>query len=456
LKKVFIIGGAVIIVLIAIVIIISLVFKSPKKTETPKTSYPSENLTLTYWRIFDEKEALEPIIETYQKQHKNVTIKLVDKDSAEYETELINALAGGTGPDIFMIHSDWLPKHQDKLAPMPEDYLSVDEYQKTFAPVAAQDLISDNRIWGIPFYIDTLALYYNNALVRKYNSSLNYQQLSRVIDNPPQNWNEFIDQTKKLTKKNGSYIIQAGAALGTANNVETAADILALFMLQNNTKMVSEDQKTPTFNLPITKDTGQSVYPGTSALEFYTSFARPNKETYSWNAKMPDSTTVFIQGKTAMMINYAYKMPTIQNQAPDLDFKVVKLPQVKGVEKRTDFASYWPEVVAKNSKYPQVAWDFLKFATDDVWQMQYCQVTKRISSKISSNSGLYVNQEYRAFGQQVKTATSWYKDKTPDKIDQIFKDMISSVVNNNQPAQKAIDAAAESIKTLWRSGTNNK
>ncbi|GAI11114.1 unnamed protein product, partial [marine sediment metagenome] len=141
MKKVLIIAGAAL-GLIVIILVIVIVLTRGKKDTEDKTQYPSGDVTLIYWQLFDDEEALEPIIKEYQEKHKNVTIKYVKKDSAEYETELINSLAGGSGPDLFMIKNDWLPKHQDKLEPIPEDYMSVDEYKDIFAPVAAQDLIS--------------------------------------------------------------------------------------------------------------------------------------------------------------------------------------------------------------------------------------------------------------------------------------------------------------------------
>ena len=294
-------------------------------------------------------------------------------------------------------------------------------------------------------------MFYNKKLINDYNNSLSAEDiLTKSIQSPPQNWTDFVDQVKKLTKKNGTYITQAGIALGTSNNVENSQDILSLLMLQNNTKMVSEDKKTPTFNLPSEKETGSTVYPGTSALDFYTSFAKPAKETYCWNSSLASSTEAFIQGKTAMMFNYSYVINKIKNLSPDLDFSIAEMPQVKGAGTRTDYASYWPEVVSKDSKYPQVAWDFLKFASDDIQLSQYNRITQKPSPRLNTNLGPSLGDENSIFGGQIKTATSWYKNKTPDKIDTIFKDMITAVVSQNQPLQKAIDAAAEKIKTLWK------
>jgi ABC-type glycerol-3-phosphate transport system substrate-binding protein len=456
LKKILIIGGAALIIIIIILVIIAAMTSKKKTAKNTIAGYPTGNVTLTYWRIDDDQTALQPIFDQYKKQHKNVTINYVKKDPTTYETDLINAIANGNGPDLFQIKNDWLSEHKDIIFPMPNNIISVDDYKKAFAPVAAQDLISNNQIYGIPYYVDTLALFYNNALIQKYNTALNKrtdltnQQINDLyITGPPTNWTDFDTLVGKLTNKSGNYITQAGVALGTSNNVENSQDILSLLMIQDGTKMVSDDLKTPTFNLSTTDQSGTIIYPGTKALDFYTSFALPNKETYSWNSSIPDSLTAFIQGKTAMMINYSSVIPTIKNQAPDLNLKIAELPQIQGATNRIDYANFWAETVNKNSKYPQVAWDFLNFASSKDMLPLYTEIANRPTSR-PDTANQQISTDYHIFVNQIQTATNWYKGKTPTQIDKTFNDMITAVVGQNQPSQQAINAAAQSIITLWQ------
>jgi len=56
---------------------------------------------------------------------------------------------------------------------------------------------------------------------------------------PPATWDEFVKDAQLLTKKNSSgEILQAGAALGTVNNIKNAVDIVLLLMLHNNQKLL--------------------------------------------------------------------------------------------------------------------------------------------------------------------------------------------------------------------------
>lgn len=421
-----------------------------------------EEVTLTMWHLFDDEEVFKPIIADYQKEHPNVKIDFVEKDYSEYEDDSLNALAEGSGPDIWLIRNDWVVRHHKKLSPMPENLLSANDKQKRtdlaifkdrFAPVVADDLSLEDKIYGFPLYIDTLALYYNKNLFTKRQNEL-YELKDRenanFLNDPPQTWEDVIKATKLLTKREGNEINQMGIALGTSKNTDQALDILYALMLQNHTKMVADDKKAAAFNLSIKKETGEPIYPGTTALEFYSSFSNPNKESYSWNTSMINDVEAFAQGKLAMMINYSFRRQTLSQTAPNLNYDIVSLPQIKGETSATDYASYWVETVTNKCLYPDVAWDFINYLTQNQLSA-YLSSTKR-PSPLKTAEIPEVNQRLNnkgiTFQFQAMTAKSWYKGKYPLKVDQIFLELIDDVTIYNQPLQNAIDTAATKVTNL--------
>src|SRR3989344_6940843 len=126
---------------------------------------------LEMWGVFDNPNVYSEIFDEYRKIHKNVNFNYRSFEYGDYENALINAFAAGNGPDIYLIHNTWLPKHLDKLAPLPsqnsktgETFITLPEYERTFVDVASHDLVAGGRIYGAPLYVDTLALYYNKDL----------------------------------------------------------------------------------------------------------------------------------------------------------------------------------------------------------------------------------------------------------------------------------------------------
>lgn len=298
------------------------------------------DLSLEVWGTFDYGDALNDVFENYKKINPNISsisYKKITYDT--YKKELLDALAAGQGPDIFLIKNTWLSSFGDKIVPAPQVKGApvVDElkFKSNFIDVVATDFLVDGKIYATPLSVDSLGLYYNKDIFNQAG-----------ITAPPKNWNEFIDDVRKLTKIN-SYgeITQAGAAIGTALNINRSTDILNLLMLQNGTKMTDEAGRAD-FNNSISENSG-SISPAENALNFFTQFANSSSANYTWSSNMHYSVDAFAEGAAAMMFNYSWQANTIKQKAPKMNFAVAPVPQ-QGNSPRVNYANYWALAVAKN------------------------------------------------------------------------------------------------------------
>ncbi len=432
-KKYYYIGGGILLLLILAVV---LLFSSGGKPQTN-----SGEIELTWWKTFEESSNVQDLIADYQALHKNVRINFVKKDIATYEQDLIDAIASGQGPDIFSLHNDWLPKQSDKIAPMPDNLMSIRTYQETFVNVAASDFIKDNKIYAIPLSVDVLALYYNKDLLG-----------SAGISQPPTTWPAVVANTEKLTKftQPGQFSL-SGIALGTSNNVNRAVDILTLLMLQNGTQFYSTGNSSATFDQQQTSSSGgsQSYNPGAVALDFYTQFANPAKVSYSWNSKSDFSVDAFTQGKVAMMINYAYMQDAIKDKAPNLNWGVSAVPQPSEQGIKINYANYWGETVSKMSKNQAAAWDFLKFISQKPELEKYYAKHKLVSSRKDMLAAQASDTEIGVFAENALTARSVFK---PDAnlYESVFMKLIDDVILRNFKSDTALHNAAAQINLNLR------
>ncbi len=427
-KKILIIG------IVVGIIVIGIVALGVKRGGSPKS------LTLTVWSVYDDISTYEPVIESYQKANKNIAINFQKKSPDTYEQELINALAAGTGPDIFIIGNNWLSKHKDKISPMPqgEEFLTIQGFQNVFVDVVLQDLVDNETIYAIPLYVDTLALYYNKDF---FNSA--------GIPSPPTTWDEFMEDVEKLTKKDQSGNIErGGVAMGTANNINRATDILNLLMLQTGAEMTNADGTQATFNQG-TYLKGETFNPGRDALRFYTDFSNPIKSVYCWNMQMPYSIDAFYQGKAAMMINYSYNIPTIRAKSPYLNFGIAPVPQIKGREFDINYPNYWALTVSKNAKYPSEAWKFIVYFSKNENLKTYLEQAKRPTSRRDLVEWQKADLDLGVFANQALSARSWYEADS-SAIETIFADMIESIVLGAETIDRALDKAADQVSILMR------
>jgi len=409
------------------------------KTADKETQSALKPITLNYWRVFDGQDAFDEIIKKYTALHPNVTIKYRKLRYEEYESELLNALAEDRGPDIFSIHNTWMKKYESKLAPLPETTtmayqitegtikketvqklqtnrsLTSKELRDNFVDVVSGDVIlGDGKIYGLPLSVDTLAMYYNKDL---FNNA--------GISDVPAYWNqEFIQVVKKLTLQNSQKeIIQSGVALGGAKNIKRYSDILAVLMMQSGATMMNDRGQILFNTSPINNS---NYLPGIDALRFYTDFANPSKESYSWNERSANSLEMFMNGTLAIMFSYSYDLATIKAQSPKLNFSIAKLPQIEGAPPTNiNFANYWIEVVSKKSAYTNEAWDFIQFITKAEQAQSYLSKSKKPTALRSLVAEQKKSDELGIFADQVLTAKSWYKGKNVQAAEEAISEMIT-------------------------------
>ena len=448
-KKFIIIGVGVL--LLIVLLVLFAVSSCGKKSNN---NQPTTN-TLTIWTTEDDEKAFQGLIDNFQSKNKGIKVEFVKKSSKEYLTEALNKIAAGEGPDIWAIPNDWLPMYSDKLVPMPTEKLenkkekksAVEVYKEIFPSVVSQDNIISDQIYGMPLAIDSLILYINTDTFsqvlgdyQRAHIGEDIGQVRLVFSAGPKNWDEFVQVVRLITNRSGSQIDRSAVALGTPGNVNQSVDILTLLMLQNGTKMTSDDFSTAQFA------TKQNVFdgvdfPGTKALEFFTSFANPGNENYTWNSSMPDSLHAFAEGKTAMMIDYASQTNELKNINSKLMYKTIAIPQIKETKNPVNYTSYLTFTVTKASKNSSLAWDFINQFSQKNLTSKYISVTKKASA-LSVN----VNSSLDTVAVEARTAQSWFKPD-PEKSDNIFLDMIKQA-NDGLNSQTAIENAASQITTL--------
>ncbi|MCL4365960.1 extracellular solute-binding protein [Patescibacteria group bacterium] len=262
----------------------------------PKEQGP---ITLTYWGLWEDDSLIKPLIAEYQKQHPNISINYERKSSVNYRTRVQTQIREGVGPDVFMIHNTWLPMFQSDLAAAPSEVFSLADYKTMFYPVASDSFIKGNSIYGAPMEIDGLALFYNEEM------------LNAVGGKPPKNWQEFIDLAIKMKVQDASGIQTAGAAMGTAGNVDHWSDILGLLLLQQPGVDLS-NLATPQV---------------AEVLKFYTGFVTdPRKK--SWDVNLPKSTDMFASGRLGFYFAPSWRAHELRVANPNLKFKVAPVPQL--------------------------------------------------------------------------------------------------------------------------------
>jgi len=388
---------------------------APKKPSQP----------LVMWGLWQDTSDLDPVIQAFKKQT-GIDVQYKKLASvAGYQQQLLDALAQGRGPDIFVIHHTWVESQQGIMAPAPATVIDPKAVNDEFVDVVSKDLVRNGHVYALPVSVDSLALYYNKDLLS-----------AAGIARPPQTWDEVQQDVQKLTSLNRDGTIQqSGIAMGTAANVNRPGDIVQALMLQNG--LAINDPSTNA-GVSIANDNGSN------ALTFYTDFANKAKNVFTWDLQQDYSVDAFSEGKSAMMISYSYQLAAVRAKNPRLNFAVAPLPQIPDSTKKVTLAAYWPFAVAKASPAADAAWQFVRFLSDKDNSIAVNKSQDAPPARRDAVLQLERDQDIGVFAQGALTADSWPR---PDITvsDKIFNDMIDGVVTGQNTVTDALKRAEDQL-----------
>jgi len=433
--KLFIIGG--VLGLAILVLMVVLFLRGFGGVQQP------QRVNLEFWGVFDDGSFYADSLRSYQKLNPGVRIIYRRFNFEDYEKQLVDSFASGAGPDIWLMHNTWLPKHGDKIQALPlatketrGKLLTFAEFRDRFVDVALSDLTLAGQIYALPIYVDTLGLYYNRNV---FNTA--------GIASPPATWDEFNDAVKRLTQfdEQGN-IVKSGVAMGTARNVNRSTDILTLLMLQSGVRMTDPDNSFATFSGSVGNQNVSEV-----ALQYYTDFANPTKPVYTWNDREHYSVDAFIEGRAAMMVNYSHQILALRARAPRFNFAVAPVPQLGEAPFAVNYANYWAPTVSKQSKNSTEAWQFLTYLSSAEGVRPYLNVSNRPSARRDLIETQQNDLDLGVFATQALSARSWFQADS-SAVETIFAEMIDDVNYGRASIREALQAAESEVNILMQRG----
>lgn len=396
----------------------------------------NKEIVLKIWKPFTDSMEMEGFIAGFNAKYPNIRIEYTKKNIENYENDLLNALAAGTGPDIFSINNAWLPKYLDKIQPAESTIFTYSDYKNIFLDTLTQDFTRDEKIYGTAISVDTLALYYNKDILG-----------SNGFATPPKTWEEMARQVRLITRQdNVGYFSISGVALGTTGNINRAQDILYLLMLQAGTEPWSKDLNNPTFAQPIEKN-GKQYFPGVQGLTYYTSFANTNSLNYTWNIDSDYSIDAFSNGRAALLYGYHYTRSAILEKSPNLNFDIAPAPQIDLNSNRVNFANYFGEVVSKQSPNSKAAWEFLKYMTSKENLEAYYKQYNYPASRKDLVEKQIQDPVLGVFAYSSLTAKNFYRNDQA-KVDEIFLKTIDNISLYGMTPEQALTQAERQVSSL--------
>lgn len=428
--KLLIFGGIGLAVIVLLLILAGIL--PGAKTSTTNPANVAGNLSM--WVYGDQPSFYDKIISSFNATYPNVKVNVRSfGDYATYSRALLEAMASGQSPDIFMIPSTELSAYLNKIVPANSAQLSPFMLQQYFPQVVSQDFVSGGYVYGLPLSVDTMALLYNKDLFAKAG-----------IVYPPTTWQSFDSMIPSLTEISSTGTVnQAAAAIGTsAVNVDHAPDLLSLLMLQTGTVMSDPSTDQATFASPT----------GFNALQFYAQFSNPKNKLYTWNYNMPDSLDAFAGNKVAMIFDYESALSQLKAKNSFLNYGIAPMPQPASSTVYVAYPNYSGYVVSRQSRYRTLDWQFIQFmAVNQTSAGLYLKASGNPPALLSLINASLNDPSLSVFAKQALYARSWYGPKR-SSINNVLSRMIDAYVTGQSAPENAVKQAEGQVTSIMNSG----
>lgn len=426
----------VLIAIFAIAALVGLFALSKYKSESDAESKPyGEKVVI--WGTFAQSK-FDEIIKSLRERDKGFdAVTYHEVTARSFESDLLNAIAEGSSPDLVILPNTMLVSFRSKLTAIPSETLDERTFKSTYID-GASIFMRPTGTYALPLAVDPLVLYWNRDLL----ASVGFAE-------PPKTWEMLAQEsTPMLTKTDARRTVtQSAIGMGEFVNIAHAKEILSLLFFQAGTNIVEERDGRYTITLSATAP-GVSP-PARSALSFYTQFATPESSVYTWNRLLPLDTNAFTSGRLALYIGQGSEIGRIEEGNPNLNFDISSVPQAQGATALRNYGTFYGLAIPRGSQ--NVAGAYL--AAQTLASAVNAQIFAQTFGLAPVHRSLYTGATqglYEGVLREAGLIARGWLDPAPEETQNVFKAMVEDVLTGRKELDQVVSDAAYALETLFR------
>jgi multiple sugar transport system substrate-binding protein len=127
---------------------------------------------LDFWAMGREAEVVTELLPAFHSRHPDIRVRVQQLPWTAAHEKLLTAYAGDALPDLCQLGNTWLPELSalDALepldAPVANAGIARDDYFAGILDTNVMPTASGDRLFGLPWYVDTRVLFYRSDLLR--------------------------------------------------------------------------------------------------------------------------------------------------------------------------------------------------------------------------------------------------------------------------------------------------
>lgn len=303
-------------------------------------------------------DASKDAIAKFEQEH-NCKVEIISGFNGwpDYWSKLLTSIAGGTGPDVANLKETHLGELYNKGALLDlTDYIAADDEvnAEDFASAAWDAVTFDDKVYALPKHGSMVALYYNENLLAE-----------KGYTEPPKTWDELKSMAKDLTDPSKGQYGFMWYELGTRE--PCFAWWYGFYLMADGGSVWKNGVPGQDFNI--------NNQAGLDALNLQVDML------YKDESAVPPTTqetALAENGKVAMWMQGCWKIAEYPQTAPDLKWKAALLPGYKNNAHNALVDVYG---VLKDSKNPELAYEFVKMLTSEENDLNFNVVSGQMPAR---------------------------------------------------------------------------
>ena len=299
------------------------------------------------------KEAIETIIEDYEKENPNVDINLEVYSWEDYWTKLETSAAGGSAPDLFWITSGYFRQYAeaDKLVNLEQYINDSSMNMDSYLPTLVNMYNYKDTQYAIPTFWDVGIVLVNEELIKEHG-----------LEMPPKDWtwDEMLAWAKEAKTKLPEDVspitspLAGDLQIGFHNSVASSGG-----------QIISDDGKKAMIDTPEVKD----------GIKKFFDLAQSDLHTEQNLVTEIGAGPLFRSNKAvAAETISAYLLIYSDEEQSDVAGKFEVYPFPKMSDKNKNVISGLGNAISTNSKHPEEAWDFINYMSSEEAMRKYSEI----------------------------------------------------------------------------------
>lgn len=319
---------------------------------TPAIGQASKKITFLTWNIIDQKELIEGWIKRFQAARPGVEVEWLDKKGPDFGPFYQTQLTAGTPPDVINTQGALGLEYAAQGALLDLTPLLAKEaaIKGRFDANYLGNWIYEGHNYMLPFYITKTLLFYNKPMFAKAG-----------LAGPPTSFDEILSHAKKMTSG------EASTGFMTLNFDWLYWPLFAM----NGVQLVTPDLKKTAFNTPKAVEVLDKLAKATQANAI-------NK--ISWTGRWVEPNGAFGAGNVGMLHAHSPAYFFFKGQGSWVTPETLGVAHMPGFYATPNSHGLG---ISKGSKNPELAWDFLKFVTDNGQAGELAQRRKLVTGNIA-------------------------------------------------------------------------